>query len=74
MPSRRLEDKIRYLSALAMAAKDDDAWLILSELRILQSQHIERLRTIAAAKLSGAEESVERRTTRLEKQNSTGGA
>jgi hypothetical protein len=54
-----------------MVARDDDAWLILSELRILHSQLIERLRIIAAAKLSGAEESAERR---IETPNSTEGA
>jgi hypothetical protein len=60
--NRRFEDKIRHLCALATAAKDDDAWLLLSELRVLLSQHIEHLRMVAAAKLSGAAELVERRS------------
>ena len=61
MPSRRLEDKIRHVCALAKDTKDDEAWLILSELRILLRQHIEHLRVVAAGKLSGTREFVERR-------------
>lgn len=61
MPSRRLEDKIRQLCALARVANDDDAWLILSELRVLHSQHIERLRIIAGAGFLGDNSFVERR-------------
>lgn len=64
MPSRRLEDKIRHLCILATVAKDGDAWLILSELRVLLQQHIEHLRMVAAGKLSGAREFAERRTAR----------
>jgi hypothetical protein len=60
--NRRLEDKIRYLCALATVANDDDAWLLLSELRILITQHIEHLRKVAAGKLAGAVEFVERRS------------
>jgi hypothetical protein len=60
--NRRLEDKIRHLCALATVANDDDAWLLLSELRILITQHIERLRIVAAGKLAGAAEFVERRS------------
>jgi hypothetical protein len=59
--NRRLEDKIRHLCALAALASDEDAWLILSELRILLRQHIDHLRAVAAAKLSGAREVAERR-------------
>jgi|SRR5579859_77546 len=59
--SRRLEDKIRQLCVLAKDTNDDDAWLILSELRILLQQHIEHLRVVAAGKLSGTREFVERR-------------
>ena len=61
VPSRRLEDKIRHLCALATMTNDDDAWLVLSELRILLSQHIEHLRAVAAGKLSGEREFAERR-------------
>jgi hypothetical protein len=60
--NRRLEDKIRQLCSLAVEAKNEDAWLILSELRILIHQHIERLRAVAADELSGAREFVERRS------------
>jgi hypothetical protein len=63
-PARRLEDKIRQLRALATAAKDDNAWLVLSELRILISQHIEHLRTVVAGKFSGKREFLERRSDR----------
>jgi len=56
-----LEDKIRHLCALATVTNDDDAWLVLSELRILLRQHIEHLRTVAAGKLSGEREFAERR-------------
>jgi hypothetical protein len=61
MPSRRLEDKIRQLCALAMVANDEDAWLILSELRILLGQHIERFRIVAGGCFLGAEDFVELR-------------
>jgi len=59
VPSRRLEDKIRHLCILATVAKDGDAWLILSELRLLIRQHIDHLRMVAAGKLSGAREGLE---------------
>jgi len=59
--NRRLEDKIRALCGLATVAKDDDAWLLLSELRVLITQHVEHLRIVAAGKLSGRAEFVERR-------------
>jgi hypothetical protein len=62
VPFRRLEDKIRHLCVLAREAKDGDARLILSELRILLRQHIEHLRMVAAGKLSGTREFIERRS------------
>ena len=61
---RRLEDKIRHLCMLSTKATDDNAWLILSELRLLVRQHIERLRMVAAGKLPGARGLTERRTDR----------
>src|SRR5579864_829508 len=64
VPSRRLEDKIRHLCGLATVTKDGDAWLILSELRLLIRQHINHLRMVAAGKLSGAREFAERRSGR----------
>jgi len=66
VPSRRLEEKIQHLCTLATKVKDEDAWLILSELRTLLSQDIEHLRTVAAGKLSGTREFVERRSVPLE--------
>jgi hypothetical protein len=62
LASRRLEDKIRHLCALAKGAKDDDAWLILSELRTLLRQHIEHMRMVAASQVHGAREFLERRS------------
>jgi hypothetical protein len=64
MHNRRLEDKIRHLCALVATANDNDAWLILSELRILLRQHIDHLRAVAAGKLSGTREFSERRNAR----------
>lgn len=64
MRYRRLEDKIRRLCLLATTATDEDAWLILSELRVLLRQHVENLRAMAAGKLPGAKEFVERRVKR----------
>lgn len=61
MHDRRLEDKIRHLCVLSVTATDDDAWLILSELRLLIGQHIEHLRMIAAGEMSGARQFTERR-------------
>jgi hypothetical protein len=46
---------------LSVTATDDDAWLILSELRLLIGQHIEHLRMIAAGEMSGARKFTERR-------------
>ena len=60
--SRRLEDKIRNLCALAKDAKDNDAWLILSELRTLLRQHIEHLRMVAASQVQGTGDFLERRS------------
>ena len=64
MRYRRLEDKIRQVCLLATTATDEDAWLIMSELRLLLQQHVEHLRTVAAGKLSGSREFVERRVGR----------
>jgi len=63
VPSRRLEDKIRHACCLALAAESDDAWLNLFELRMLLHEHVERLRTVAAEKLSGKRECFERRSS-----------
>ena len=61
MRYRRLEDKIRQVCLLATTATDEDAWLIMSELRLLLQQHVEHLHAMAAGKLSGSREFVERR-------------
>jgi hypothetical protein len=45
-----------------MVADSDDAWLILSELRTLIHEHVQRVRTVAAGKLSGKREFFERRS------------
>jgi hypothetical protein len=55
VPSRRFEDKIRHLRVLSMQVKNEDAWLILSELRTLLRQHIEHLRMVAAGNNFGNE-------------------
>lgn len=69
MLDRRLEDKIRHVCALATAANDEDAWLLLSELRLLITQHVEHLRIAAAANVSGAADFVERRSVTKSHQN-----
>jgi len=46
---------------LATTAKNEDAWLVMSELRLLIRQHVAHLRLVAAGKLSGAREFLERR-------------
>jgi hypothetical protein len=61
VPSRRLEDCIRYVCSLAIVAKSDDVWLILSELRTLIHEQIQRVRAVAADKVSCTEEFFERR-------------
>jgi len=58
---RRLEDKILHLCTLATTAKNEEAWLVMSELRLLIRQHVAHLRLVAAGKLSGAREFLERR-------------
>jgi hypothetical protein len=49
---------------LAKNVNDGDAWLILSELRTLLEQHVQHTRMVAAGKLSGAREFIERRLDR----------
>jgi hypothetical protein len=69
VPACRLEDKIRHLCALAAVANDDDAWLVLSELRILLRRHVEYMRMVAAGKLSGTREFLERRSDPINERN-----
>jgi hypothetical protein len=54
MRARRLDDRIRELSAKAVAAKDpEEVHLILSELRATIRQYMQRLKTRSVAILSG---------------------
>jgi hypothetical protein len=62
VPCRRLEDKIQFVCALAVTARDGDAWLFLSDLRVLLRQHTTSLRAATVAKLSGAIDFIERRS------------
>jgi len=47
MPSRRLEDRIRELCAVAAAAKDGELKAVHVELKSALSEHTERLRNLA---------------------------
>jgi hypothetical protein len=52
MPSRRLEDRIRDLCARVIAAPEDEVEPAISELKSALREHNERLRKLAAAKLT----------------------
>lgn len=54
MHSRRLEDRIRELCCKATTADDAELGLILQELKDSLHEHTERLRKLAAEKLTGA--------------------
>ena len=56
---RRLEDRIRELCALAVAAEDPELEMVLAELQAALRQHTERLRRMAAAKLTMLDEDVQ---------------
>ena len=56
---RRLEDRIRELCALAVAAEDPELEVVLAELQAALRQHTERLRRMAAAKLTMLDEDVQ---------------
>ena len=52
MPSRRLEDRIRQLCAKAVAAAESDLEPVITELKLALHEHTERLRKLAALKLT----------------------
>ena len=56
---RRLEDRIRELCALAVTAEEPELEIVLSELQSALREHTERLRRLAAAKLTTLDENVQ---------------
>ena len=52
MRARRLEDRIRELCALAVSAQDSELESIFSSLQSALREHTERIRKLAAAKLT----------------------
>jgi hypothetical protein len=56
---RRLEDRIRELCALAVAAEDPELEIVLAQLQAALREHTERLRRMAAAKLTMLDEDVQ---------------
>ena len=56
---RRLEDRIRELCAMAVRAEEPELEIVLSELRSALREHTERLRRLAAAKLTTLDENVQ---------------
>lgn len=64
MPARRLEDRIREMCGRALSAQNQELDSILSELKAALREHTQRLRNVAAAKLTGgkANQPGERRT------------
>lgn len=55
MLARRLEDHIRNLCAKVIAAREDEIEPAISELKSALREHNERLRKLAAAKLTRLE-------------------
>jgi hypothetical protein len=55
MPFRRLEDRIRELSAKAVAVRDAELDQVLLDLKANLHEHTERLRKLAARKLGKAQ-------------------
>jgi hypothetical protein len=56
---RRLEYRIRELCALAVAAEDPELEIVLAQLQAALREHTERLRRMAAAKLTMLDEDVQ---------------
>jgi hypothetical protein len=56
---RRLEDRIRELCAMAVTAEQPELEIILAELQSALREHTERLRRLAAAKLTMLDENVQ---------------
>jgi hypothetical protein len=57
---RRLEDRIRELCAMAVTAEEPELKIILSDLQSALREHTERLRRLAAAKLTTLDENARR--------------
>ena len=51
---RRLEDRIRELCCMTLAAQDDELEPIILELKVALREHSARLRKLAAMKLVGS--------------------
>jgi hypothetical protein len=56
---RRLEDRIRELCAMAVRSEQPELEIILSELQAALREHTERLRRLAAAKLTTLDENLQ---------------
>jgi hypothetical protein len=56
---RRLEDRIRELCATALTAEEPQLEIILSELQSALREHTDRLRRLAAAKLTTLDENIQ---------------
>ena len=56
---RRLEDRIRELCATAVTAEEPELEIILSQLQSALREHTERLRRLAAAKLTTLDEDIQ---------------
>jgi hypothetical protein len=56
---RRLEDRIRELCALAVSAEEPELEIVLAELQAALREHTERLRRLAAAKLTTLDENAQ---------------
>jgi hypothetical protein len=57
MPSRRLEDRIRELCAKVIVAHEEDVGPAIAELKCALHEHNDRLRKLAATKLTRLEAS-----------------
>jgi hypothetical protein len=56
---RRLEDRIRELCAQAVSAEEPELEIVLAELQAALREHTERLRRLAAAKLTTLDENAQ---------------
>jgi len=61
MPSRRLDDRIRRLSAQISEASNDELAVILPKLLGAIHEKMERLRVVAAGRFLGGRPAIERR-------------
>lgn len=55
MPARRLEDRIRELCAKVIVAREEDVGPAIAELKSALHEHNDRLRKLAATKLTRLE-------------------